>query len=338
MAGAGYRLYNTGDILTAAQVNTFLQEQTVMVFADAATRTTALSGVLAEGMISYLKSDKKVYKYNGTAWVEVVSGTSPLTTKGDVYTYSTTDARLPVGTNNQIITADSTAATGLKWTNGSIATLTAKGDLLTATAANTLSRLGVGANNTVLTADSTTATGLKWASPAAAGANWSLVNAGGTALTGAATVTVSGISGADKIMVIISNASSATAGASISLRLNTDTGTNYNYYGGFNTLAATYSVNNIGADAQANANQILLGAISTNASGVISGYCLLSGCNSSGLKVFNLATGASAAGGNNQQQNSYGGFYNSASTISSVSIVSGTGNLDNGTVFVYTSA
>jgi hypothetical protein len=39
----------------------------------------------------------------------------------------------------------------------------AKGDIIAATAADTVSRLAVGANDTVLTADSTTATGLKWA-------------------------------------------------------------------------------------------------------------------------------------------------------------------------------
>jgi hypothetical protein len=39
----------------------------------------------------------------------------------------------------------------------------AKGDIIAATAADTVSRLAVGANNTVLTADSTAATGLKWA-------------------------------------------------------------------------------------------------------------------------------------------------------------------------------
>lgn len=42
----------------------------------------------------------------------------------------------------------------------------AKGDIIAATAADTVSRLAVGANDTVLTADSTEATGLKWATPA----------------------------------------------------------------------------------------------------------------------------------------------------------------------------
>ena len=70
MAGAGYKLFATGDVLTAAQVNTYLMQQTVMVFASSAARTTALSGVLAEGMLSYLQDTDKVEVYNGSAWVD----------------------------------------------------------------------------------------------------------------------------------------------------------------------------------------------------------------------------------------------------------------------------
>jgi len=46
---------------------------------------------------------------------KIVSASSPLTTKGDVYTFSTSGARLPVGSNGQVLQADSTEATGLKW-------------------------------------------------------------------------------------------------------------------------------------------------------------------------------------------------------------------------------
>jgi hypothetical protein len=73
MAGAGYKLFATGDVLTAAQVNTYLNEQTVMVFADSAARTSALSGVLAEGMMSYLQDTNAVEVYDGSSWVSVGS-------------------------------------------------------------------------------------------------------------------------------------------------------------------------------------------------------------------------------------------------------------------------
>jgi hypothetical protein len=43
------------------------------------------------------------------------SSSSPLTTKGDIYTYTSLDARLPVGTDGQMLKADSAEATGLKW-------------------------------------------------------------------------------------------------------------------------------------------------------------------------------------------------------------------------------
>lgn len=40
---------------------------------------------------------------------------SPLTTKGDLFGFSTKDARIPVGPDGQVLTADATQALGLKW-------------------------------------------------------------------------------------------------------------------------------------------------------------------------------------------------------------------------------
>jgi hypothetical protein len=53
--------------------------------------------------------------YGGNCLSTVSGGSSPLTTKGDIYTYTDTNARLSVGTNGQLLSADSTTGTGLKW-------------------------------------------------------------------------------------------------------------------------------------------------------------------------------------------------------------------------------
>lgn len=52
--------------------------------------------------------------YN-TQWADPAGGASPLTTKGDVFVYGSADARLPVGTDDQVLTADSAQALGVKW-------------------------------------------------------------------------------------------------------------------------------------------------------------------------------------------------------------------------------
>ena len=70
MSGLGFKSWVAGDVLEAADVNGYLMSQAVMVFADAAARTTALTP--AEGMVTYLKDTDQVEKYNGTAWVPVV--------------------------------------------------------------------------------------------------------------------------------------------------------------------------------------------------------------------------------------------------------------------------
>jgi len=160
MAGAGYRLFATGDVLTAAQVNTYLQQQTVMVFADSSARTSALSGVVAEGMVSYLQSDDTVYVYNGSAWVGIANS-------GDI-TSVTAGTGISGGGTSGAVTI----------TNDMATTITTAGDLIKGTGSGTYNRLGIGSTGQVLTV---VAGAPSWATPAAGGGGKVLQVVQGTA-------------------------------------------------------------------------------------------------------------------------------------------------------------
>jgi hypothetical protein len=103
----------------------------------------------------------------------------------------------------------------------------AKGDLITATAADTPARLAVGANDTVLTADSTTATGLKWATASGAG---NLVQVASGSLSGSS-VSLTGLSSYSVLYLGLYSVD-LSGNDSVWLTLNADTGTNYTNYGG----------------------------------------------------------------------------------------------------------
>lgn len=109
MAGAGYKLFATGDVLTAAQVNTYLMQQTVMVFASSAARTTALSGVIAEGMVSYLQDTNSLEVYDGSAWVGATGDITALTA-GTGISISSATGPIPTVAINTATTVDKTTA------------------------------------------------------------------------------------------------------------------------------------------------------------------------------------------------------------------------------------
>ncbi len=75
MAGAGFKTWAAGDVLTAAQLNTYIQQQVVMVFAGTAARSSAI-GTPSEGMVSYLTDTNVTQYYDGSAWQAVGTDTS----------------------------------------------------------------------------------------------------------------------------------------------------------------------------------------------------------------------------------------------------------------------
>ena len=113
-AGATTITVNTG--LFAAGDTVFIQNLgagACTVTAGTATVATAGSAILPQndaGILYFTSASAAIfYDYIQAGAV------SPLTTKGDLYTFSTSDARLGVGANGTTLVADSSEATGLKW-------------------------------------------------------------------------------------------------------------------------------------------------------------------------------------------------------------------------------
>jgi hypothetical protein len=141
-AGQGFKTFTTGEVLTAGDVNGYLM-QGINVFATTTARDAAITAP-AEGQFAFTKDTNGLWYYDGAAWVASgatgdiegvtagvgisgggTSGTVTVTNsmataidaKGDLVpgTGADTFARLAVGANDTVLTADSTTATGLKW-------------------------------------------------------------------------------------------------------------------------------------------------------------------------------------------------------------------------------
>lgn len=179
-----------------------------------------------------------------------------MTTKGDLVpaTGSGTFSRLAIGTNGQVLTADSTAATGMKWNTSLASPLTTKGDIWTYS--TTDARLAVGTNGQTLVADSTTSTGLKWAT-ASAGAvlqvknaiktNYQSISATSNTDITDLSVAITPSSSSNKVLVLVSiNGVSAGGGTSRARLLLTDgSGTQLaalNDYAVLGTPMSSYSI------------------------------------------------------------------------------------------------
>ena len=142
-AGLGFKTFTTGEVLTAGDVNGYLM-QGVLVFASAAARNSAITSP-QEGQFAFTKDTNGLWYYDGAAWVASgatgdiegvtagvgitgggTSGTvtvtndmaTTITAAGDIVvgTGSGTYDNLPIGTTNQILTADTSVSPyKVKW-------------------------------------------------------------------------------------------------------------------------------------------------------------------------------------------------------------------------------
>lgn len=96
MAGLGKKTFQANEVLSAAEVNGYLMDQSIMRFADASARSSAI-GTPTEGMTSYLDSEDRIEIFDGSNWV-----TNPVSSEdinypvsyesGSTYTVQTADA------------------------------------------------------------------------------------------------------------------------------------------------------------------------------------------------------------------------------------------------------
>jgi hypothetical protein len=206
-----------------------------------------------------------------------------------------------------------------------------EGDLLVGGTSDIFEALPIGAAGTVLTSDGDTA---EWVAPGGSTADWTLLNSGGTSLTGSS-VTISGISNKTALMVIIESVSGTNASSTLQISLNNDSGSNYKSAGLVVRTSSAFSTD-ISSTSWVNAGSFFqLGQMSGVATSRGAGYFRLEGANSAGVKMAQWGFGFTPESNSGQVGRSWGGAYTSSSTISSIKIEISAGTMDDGTVFVY---
>lgn len=230
MAGAGVRLFLPGEVLTASLVNTFLQDQVVARFTNAAARDGAFGGegepTLEEGRVCYLDSTNELQFYNGTSWVsisaEAISGV--ITSKGDLVagTAPNTVVRVGVGSDGSYLVADASTESGVAW-----AAFVLPDDSVTSAkiADNTIVNADVNASAAIAdTKLATIATALKVSNSAttAASANTASAivarDASGNFVAGKATLATADVTTVLETALIVSSG----AGGTININFNTN--------------------------------------------------------------------------------------------------------------------
>lgn len=332
--------FTTGSVLTATQMNNLqandynwtVSQKTasyVLVAADAGTRiemntasnttVTVNTGLFAAGDTLFIQNigSGSCVITAGTATVQKAANASlTLSQYQGGYLYF-------VSASNAVFFADA----------GFTSPLTTKGDLFTWDTGN--ARLAVGTNGQVLTADSTAATGIKWAT-AGSSKNYSLLNGpSGTTMSGAATYTVSSLSGYENFLVIVEYASTTNAGARIGLRINGDSGSNYQYAGPQWQPASTYASSFMGGFSSSGNAQYVLGFQSSNVAGRFDAAIQILGGNNTGFKAIQACMGSSQIGGNDAYSTVSGGIYKATAVVSSISIITDIGTFDGGTLYVW---
>jgi len=188
-----------------------------------------------------------------------------------------------------------------------------------------------GTTGQLLSKASNTDLDFSWTSVSSWSPNLTLLNAGGTAMTGATTITVN-ITAYDYLHIYMDGASSANASFNLSVQFNSDSGTNYRQnelIAGNNTDPAVLT-----RGLQTAATSLSTIVRSGNAAAdVVYFHLSVLGAKNTGVKSLNYAS--YSGGAVTSFSKSGTGLYVGTSAITSVSFISNNGNFDAGTVYIY---
>lgn len=262
----------------------------------------------------------------------VKDGATAIETLGDSIDASLVD--LKGGTSGQVLKKNSNTDMDFVWSADSAGMtnpMTTTGDTIYSSSGSTPARLGIGTTGQVLTV----AAGLpSWATPTAGGTGgYTLLNTGGTTLTGAATITVSSITSND-LLIYVYGAQSNTASSYIQIKFNSSSN-NHNSAGMRIIAANTYNNDNFDQIADSNTGSVGLFYTADAASRPGYGYCMVQAATSSSIKPYWFAGANDSGGSGNSHWSLAGGGYFAGSAITSVSLVSSAGNFNGGTLYIY---
>jgi hypothetical protein len=241
-------------------------------------------------------------------------------------------ADLKGGTTDQVLAKNSNTDMDFKWVTdatGMTNPMTTTGDIIYSSSGSTPARLGIGTTGQVV---GISAGVPAWTTPGGTG-GYTLLNAGGTALSGNAAVTVSGITSND-LLVYVTGA--ATTGTNVSMDYRFNSSTTNHYAAGLRIIGASaYAASNFDQAQSINGGLIPMSYTSSTASRPSRGFLMVQACKSTAIKPLWFAGANDGGAGTGQWSYSGGGYYDEAAAITSVSLRLGSGNFSAGTLFVY---
>jgi len=182
-----------------------------------------------------------------------------------------------------------------------------------------------------IVADSSESLGIKWATPAAGGVSYTLLNTGGTALSGSDTTTISSLSGYNNLLIRVLGAQPTSGTFSGYLLINGTPGSYGTNFGG--TFGSAGAMRKKYAT---NLQYFEFAATDSATFGPIQAEILISGTKSTGIKYLSF-TGS--GNGNTDTANVImQGLWDEGAAISSIGIWNPASNWTAGTVYVYGSA